>query len=43
MILVGLHWMQTGAPSWIPEDVNQDGVVDVLDVVVIGLHWQETW
>ena len=25
------------------EDVNNDGTVNIGDVVVIGLHWGETW
>jgi hypothetical protein len=31
------------SPGWIPEDVNKDGVVNVGDVVTMGLHWGETW
>ena len=43
VVVIGLHWGETGTPGWIPEDVNSDGVVDVLDVTIIGLHWGETW
>jgi hypothetical protein len=38
-----LKWGETGAAGWIQEDVNNDGTVDIGDVVVIGLHWGETW
>jgi alpha-tubulin suppressor-like RCC1 family protein len=41
--LIGLRWLQVGAPGWIPEDVNADAVVDIGDVAVIGTHWLETW
>ena len=43
VVLVGLHWGQTGSLGWIPEDVNRDGVVNILDIVIIGLHWNQTW
>jgi alpha-tubulin suppressor-like RCC1 family protein len=43
VVLVGLHWGQTGSPGWIPEDVNRDGIVNILDIVIIGLHWNQTW
>jgi hypothetical protein len=33
-------WGQTGAPGWIPEDVNKDGVINVLDMIKIG---QQNW
>ena len=33
MILVGQHFGETGAPGWIPEDVNCDGVIDVRDML----------
>jgi hypothetical protein len=41
--VIGLRWGETGADGWIREDVNNDGAVDIGDVVVIGLHWGETW
>jgi alpha-tubulin suppressor-like RCC1 family protein len=41
--LVGLHWLQSGPPGWIPEDVNGDGFIDVADIAVIGAHWLQTW
>ena len=33
MILVGQHFGETGAPGWIPEDVNCDGVIDMRDML----------
>jgi hypothetical protein len=43
VVLIGLHWGETGSPGWIPADVNNDGMVDALDVTIIGLHWGESW
>lgn len=43
VVLVGLHWGETGEPGWIPEDVSPNGVIDIGDVVVIGLYWGQTW
>jgi len=43
VVMIGLHWEETGDPGWIPEDLNRDGVIDMLDVAIIGLHWGETW
>jgi alpha-tubulin suppressor-like RCC1 family protein len=40
---IGIHWGETGASGWIPEDINKDGVIDIGDVAVAGLHWSETW
>ena len=41
IVLVGMHWGQTGDPGWIREDVNNDGDIDTQDIVVIGMHWGE--
>jgi alpha-tubulin suppressor-like RCC1 family protein len=40
---IGLHWLETGAPGWIPEDANPDGLVDIGDVALVGMHWLESW
>lgn len=39
--LIGLKWMQSGTPGWIPEDVNGDGYVNAADIGIVGLHWME--
>ncbi|MCK5018855.1 MAG: hypothetical protein KAS32_17465 [Candidatus Peribacteraceae bacterium] len=36
MILVGIHWEETGS---LPEDLNNDGVVNILDSIIIGANW----
>jgi hypothetical protein len=43
VVVVGLHWGQTGASGWIPADLNSDGAINIGDVVVLGLHWGQTW
>jgi hypothetical protein len=39
MEVIGSQWGAEGDPGWIPQDVNQDGVVNILDVVKVGLNW----
>jgi hypothetical protein len=41
LVLLGQHWMQTGAPGWIPEDIIKNGRVDISDLVMVGQHWME--
>lgn len=43
VVKVGLHWGETGAPGWIPEDVSPNGAINIGDVVVIGLYWGQAW
>lgn len=33
---IGAQWGKTGSPGWIPEDVNQDGRVSVLDLTAVA-------
>jgi hypothetical protein len=40
---IGLRWNKTGNPGWIKEDVNEDGIINICDVVTIGLHFGEIW
>jgi hypothetical protein len=39
VILVAGHYGETGEPGWIPEDVNKDGKIRVIDLVWVVLHW----
>jgi outer membrane protein assembly factor BamB len=41
IILVGLHWGETGTDGWIREDVNNDGIINMADIIIIGIHWNE--
>jgi PKD repeat protein len=43
VVIVGLHWGETGAHGWISQDLNTNGLIDIGDVVIVGLHWGETW
>jgi hypothetical protein len=43
VVVIGLHWGETGTAGWIPQDLNSDGIINIGDVVVLGLHWGETW
>ena len=43
VVVLGLHWGETGTPGWMPFDLNNDGVISIGDVVVLGLHWDESW
>jgi len=37
MVLIGQHWGESPAPSWL--DLNGDNVINVGDLVIIGQHW----
>lgn len=39
VMLVALHYGETGDPGWIPEDINKNGRVGVLDMVLVACHW----
>jgi hypothetical protein len=43
VVIVGLHWGETGTHGWIPQDLNTNGGIDIGDVVIVGLHWGETY
>jgi hypothetical protein len=33
------HFDETGAASWLRQDTNGDGVINVLDCIIVGQHW----
>jgi hypothetical protein len=39
VILITYYWGQSGASGWIPEDLNSDGKIDVLDLAFLAAHW----
>jgi hypothetical protein len=39
MIRIGQHWGEVGIAGWIAEDVNEDGSINVLDMILIGQNW----
>lgn len=34
---------KSGAPSWIREDANNKGQIQVVDIVLISMHYDKTW
>jgi PKD repeat protein len=43
VVVIGLHWGETGDPGWIAQDLNEDGVIDMLDVAIVESYWGQTW
>jgi hypothetical protein len=43
MRALGLKWGEEGEEGWIPEDVNRDGMVNVLDAVKLGMYWGKSY
>jgi hypothetical protein len=43
IVKIGLKWGAAGAPGWIPEDVVQDGVINILDAVKVGTYWGKSY
>ena len=43
VVIIGLHWGETGSAAWIAPDLNGDGVIDMLDVDIIEAYWGQTW
>jgi len=41
--LVSSHYGETGAPGWIREDVDNNGQIQVFDLVLISINYGETW
>ncbi len=41
--LISNHYSEIGQNGWIREDVDNNGIVQVLDLVLICVHYPETW
>lgn len=39
LIDVAGHYHQTGAQGWIKEDVNKDGIITLMDIIIVAVHW----
>lgn len=39
IMLVAGHYGQTGSPGWIKEDVDRNGMITLIDIVLIICHW----
>ncbi len=42
-VLISVRYGQTGAPGWIREDVNNNGVINLLDLTSDSNHYNECW
>jgi len=42
-VLVSSSYTQTGASGWIREDVDNSGQIDVIDFIIVSIHYNETW
>ncbi len=43
LVLISNKYGQTGANGWIREDVDNNGEIQVLDLVNVSTHYAETW
>jgi hypothetical protein len=39
ILSVSNHYGETGTPGWIIQDVNKDGQIRILDLVLVATHW----
>jgi len=39
MINISEHYDESRTPGWIPQGVNNDGVINTLDMIIIGQYW----
>jgi len=39
LIVIAGRYMQTGAPGWIKEDVDRNGIISIFDLICTILHW----
>lgn len=43
VLLVAFCYGQKGAPGWIREDVDYNGVINLRDIIAISMHYGESW
>jgi hypothetical protein len=43
LMLVSNHYGETGASGWIREDVDNNGAIQVLDLVFAADHYSNSW
>ncbi len=39
LLMVAGRWGESGPAGWVREDVNADGLINELDLILIGKHW----
>jgi hypothetical protein len=37
--MISQHWKETGIPGWAAWDVNNDGIINILDAILVGQQW----
>ena len=42
-VLISVKYGQTGAPGWIREDINNNGIVNLIDLNYDSNHYNECW
>jgi hypothetical protein len=42
-VLISVKYGQTGTPGWIREDINNNGIVDMIDLNYDSNHYNECW
>ena len=40
---IATKWLQVGTPGWIRADIDNNGVVNILDVSIISVYWLGSW
>ena len=43
MDLISTQYGETGSSGWVREDVDNNGIIQVLDLVLISNHYEEHW
>ena len=41
MVLIGQRWGEAGLTGWVREDANEDGTVNMLDMIIVGQNSTE--
>jgi len=41
--LVAAHYGEEGTPGWIREDVDNNGKIQILDLIQLSLHYHDSW
>lgn len=42
-VLVSSSYTMTGDGGWLREDVDNSGQVDIIDFIIVSIHYNETW
>jgi len=42
-VMISLHYGQSGSPGWIREDADNNGRIQLLDILLVSNHYSEIW